>query len=91
MSATPVDDHTEEFAQLAGLSALHVLDGDDLDRFETHVARCERCQVIVRLDRETLIPLSLLAPAMDPSPDFKARVMQRAATGCLPGGIIHSS
>jgi anti-sigma-K factor RskA len=79
MSATPVDDHTEEFEQLAGLSALRLLEDDDLERFEAHVARCKRCQVIVRLDRETLIPISLVAPAMDPSPDFKARLMQRAA------------
>ena len=79
MAATPVDDHTEEFEQLAGLSALRVLDGDDLERFERHAAQCERCQVMVRLDREALRQISLVAPEMDPSPDFKARLMQRAA------------
>ena len=36
-------------------------------------------QLIVRLDQETLARLSLLAPAMDPSPDFKERLMRRAA------------
>ncbi|MBV9174821.1 MAG: anti-sigma factor [Chloroflexi bacterium] len=79
MSATPVDDHTEEFEQLAGLSALDVLEGDDRSRFQAHVARCERCQVIVRLDREALRHLSSTAPEMDPSPDFKDRLMHRAA------------
>jgi anti-sigma-K factor RskA len=34
---------------------------------------------MVRLDREALAAVSLLAPPMDPSPDFKARLMQRAA------------
>jgi anti-sigma-K factor RskA len=79
MAATPVDGHTQEFEQLAGLSALHVLEGDELARFERHAAQCEICQVMVRLDREALAQVSLVAPEMDPSPDFKARLMRRAA------------
>ena len=76
MRPIPVDDHTEEFEQLAGLSALDVLEGEDLARFEAHAAHCERCQLMVRLDREAL---ALAAPEMEPSADFKARLMQRAA------------
>jgi Anti-sigma-K factor rskA, C-terminal len=76
MPPTPVDDHTEEFEQLAGLQALDVLEGEDLQRFEQHAAHCERCQLMVQTDREAL---ALAAPEMDPSPDFKARLMQRAA------------
>src|SRR5262245_5728864 len=76
MPPTPVDDHTEEFEQLAGLSALDVLDGEELARFEAHAGHCERCRLMVRLDREAL---ALAAPEMDPSPDFKTRLMQRAA------------
>jgi anti-sigma-K factor RskA len=79
MSNTPIDEHTEEFEQLAGLFALQVLQGDELARFEGHSAECERCQLMVRLDRETLARLSLVASAVDPSPDFKARLMRRAA------------
>jgi anti-sigma-K factor RskA len=79
MAATPVDDHTEDFEQLAGLSALHALEGEELERFEAHAAHCERCRMTVRLDREALSNLSLAAPEMEPSPDFKARLMQRAA------------
>jgi hypothetical protein len=30
MASTPVDDHTEEFEQLAGLAALDILVGDEL-------------------------------------------------------------
>lgn len=81
MSVTPVAaDHSEEFEQLAGLSALRVLDGDEEQRFERHAAQCERCRLIVRLDQETLTNLSLAAPEMDPSPDFKRRLMDRAAS-----------
>ncbi len=72
----PVDDHTEEFEQLAGLAALDVLEGDDQGRFEAHAAHCERCRLMVQLDREAL---ARAAPEMDPSPDFKTRLMQRAA------------
>ena len=76
MPPTPVDDHTEEFEQLAGLQALDVLEGEELQRFERHAAHCERCRLMVQLDREAL---ALAAPEMDPSPDFKARLMDRAA------------
>jgi anti-sigma-K factor RskA len=79
MPTTPVDDHTQEFEQLAGLSALAALEGDELERFEAHAAHCERCRVMVRLDREALAKLSLAAPEMDPSPGFKERLLQRAS------------
>jgi anti-sigma-K factor RskA len=76
MPPTPVDDHTQEYEQLAGLQALNVLEGEDLRRFEQHAAQCERCRLMVQLDREAL---ALAAPEMDPSPDFKTRLMERAA------------
>jgi len=79
MSNTPVDGHSAEFDELAGLYALRVLDGDELARFEVHSASCERCQLMVRLDREALARVALVAPPMDPSPDFKERLMRRAA------------
>jgi anti-sigma-K factor RskA len=76
MPPTPVDDHTEEFEQLAGLAALGALEGEDQLRFEEHAARCDRCRLMVQLDQEAL---ARAAPEMEPSPDFKARLMQRAA------------
>lgn len=80
MSATPVAaDHSEDFEQLAGLSALHALEGEEQARFERHAQQCQRCRMIVRLDGETLRNLSLAAPEMDPSPGFKERLMARAA------------
>jgi anti-sigma-K factor RskA len=79
MPATPAHGHTEEFEQLAGLSALDVLEGEDRARFEQHAAQCGRCRQMVLIDKEALAALSLTAPPMDPSPDFKARLMRRAA------------
>ncbi len=76
MPPTPIDDHTDEFEQLAALQALDLLEGEELARFEQHAAHCGRCHLMVRLDREAL---ARVAPEMDPSPGFKARLMQRAA------------
>jgi anti-sigma-K factor RskA len=75
MPPTPVDDHTEDFEQLAALQALDVLEGGERQRFEQHAAHCQRCRVMVQLDREAL---ARAAPEMDPSPGFKTRLMQRA-------------
>lgn len=77
MPPTPVDDHTTEFEELAALDALGVLEGDELLRFEAHAAHCEYCRLMVQGDREAL---AHAAPEMDPSPDFKERLMQRAAS-----------
>jgi anti-sigma-K factor RskA len=79
MAQTPVDGHTDEFEELAALAALDVLEGEDLARFEQHAADCERCRLVMRLDREALSGLALIAPEMEPSPDFKARLMLKAA------------
>lgn len=59
-----------------GLTDQDVEEGDELVLFEAHAAGCERCRLMVRRDREAL---ALAAPEMDPSPDFKAGLMQRAA------------
>jgi anti-sigma-K factor RskA len=77
MPPTPVNEHTEDFEQLAGLAALDALEGEEQTRFEEHAAQCERCRLMVQLDREAL---ARAAPEMDPSPNFKARLMQRAAS-----------
>ena len=34
MAPAPVNEHTEEFEQLAGLAALEVLEGEEQSRFE---------------------------------------------------------
>src|SRR5690242_2659664 len=79
MPVTPVDEHSHDLEQLAGLSALDVLEGDELARFEQHAGHCPRCRLMVRLDREALARVALTAPEMEPSADFKARVLRRGA------------
>ena len=74
MAATPSNDHTADYEELAGLAALGVLEGVERDRFEQHAAACERCRVMVNLDRTALTRSLLAAPEMEPSPDFKARL-----------------
>ena len=91
MPATPVDGHSQEFELLAGLAALAVLEGDERARFEQHAAECERCRVMVGVDREALAAVSLTAPPMDPSPDFKARLMQRAAAELAAATVLREA
>lgn len=79
MNGNSLDEHSTEFERAAGLSALGLIEGEERTRFEAHVRQCERCQVMRRLDAETLRALTLTAPEMDPSPDFKVRLLQRAA------------
>lgn len=81
MPSIPVNDHTEEFEELAALMSLDVLEGDELTRFQQHAANCERCQLMVRMNREAL---ALAAPEMDPSPEFKQRLLERAAQELMP-------
>lgn len=79
MNGNSLDEHSTEFERAAGLSALGVIEGDERTRFEAHVRHCERCQLMSRLDAETVRALTLTAPEMDPSADFKARLLRRAA------------
>ena len=80
MSAPPpAPGHTRDFEELAGLAALRVLEGDELDSFRQHAQACQRCRAIERADRNAVMRLGLIAPEMDPSPGFKERLLQRAA------------
>src|SRR5438094_8711912 len=54
MASTPADDHTEEFEQLAGLSAADALQGAELARLVQHAAHCERSRLTARPTREPL-------------------------------------
>ena len=73
-------EHSRDFEELAGLAALRVLEGDELVAFERHSAACQRCAAMVRADREAVVRLGLTAPEMEPSPGFKERLLQRAAS-----------
>jgi anti-sigma-K factor RskA len=75
----PAPDHTQDAEGQAGLYAFGILDGAELARFERHLAVCGRCAEVVDGDQAIVSTLSLTAPEVEPSADFKDRLMVRAA------------
>ena len=75
----PAPDHTQDAESQAGLYAFGVLDGAELARFERHLATCGRCAEVVEGDQAIVSTLSLTAPEVEPSADFKDRLMARGA------------
>jgi anti-sigma-K factor RskA len=68
----------ETYETLAAVYVVGALDGDDLARFEAHLAEgCERCEAIVRESREALARLALAATPAVPPPDVKAALQAR--------------
>jgi anti-sigma-K factor RskA len=75
----PAPDHTQDAEGQAGLYAFGILDGAELARFERHLAGCGRCAEVVDGDQAIVSTLSLTAPEVEPAPDFKDRLMAKAA------------
>jgi anti-sigma-K factor RskA len=75
----PAADHTPNAEELAGLYAFGVLEGAELGRFERHLAGCGRCAEIVDGDVAMVGAISLTVPEVEAAPDFKARLLARAA------------
>jgi anti-sigma-K factor RskA len=75
----PAPDHTPDAEGQAGLYAFGILDGAELARFERHLAMCGRCAEVVEGDQAIVSTLSLTAPEVEPSADFKDRLLARAA------------
>jgi anti-sigma-K factor RskA len=72
-------DH-DTFEELAAVYAVGALDGDDLARFEAHLAEgCARCTATLRYSREALHRLALAGPPAVPPPEVKAGLMARIA------------
>jgi anti-sigma-K factor RskA len=72
-----MNDH-ETYETLAAVYAVGALDGDDLARFEAHLAEgCDRCEVIVRESREALTRMALAGAPAVPPPDVKAALQAR--------------
>ena len=67
-------DH-EPFASLTGLYALGVLSPAERDAFEAHVAGCASCAAEVRALSSVSEALAHAAPAAEPSPAVRARLM----------------
>ena len=71
--------HSRDQEDLAALYALDVLDGDELILFERHLDRCPRCRDVVAGDRVAVSALATTVPEREAPPDFKARLLERAA------------
>lgn len=77
--APRADEHTPAHEEQAALYALRLLEAGELDVYRRHLQACGRCQAIVEQDRATAAALAAAAPEMEPSPDFRARLLARAA------------
>ncbi|SEQ67995.1 anti-sigma factor [Microlunatus flavus] len=64
----------------AGAYVVAALQPEDLDAFERHLARCDRCQTEVARLRETATELGWLAAAPPPPPGLRAAVLSGVAT-----------
>jgi len=79
-----MNDH-ETYETLAAVYAVGALDGDDLARFEAHLAEgCDRCETIVRESREALVRMALAATPSVPPADVKAALQARIDAAMRP-------
>jgi anti-sigma-K factor RskA len=70
----------ETFDELAAVYAVGALDGDDLHRFEAHLAEgCERCALSLRESHEALARAALAGTPAIPPPSVKAALLRRVA------------
>jgi len=67
-----------EARELVPLLALDVLDVDECDVLEDHLARCSACLEYLAAHSETAAAIALALPQHDPSPAVKARVLSAA-------------
>jgi anti-sigma-K factor RskA len=70
----------ETFDELAAVYAVGALDGDDLRRFEAHLAEgCERCALALREGHEALARVALAGTPAIPPPAVKVALLRRVA------------
>lgn len=79
MSGMSPDDDSYHLGGLAGLYALDALEGEDLERFEAHLATNAELREEVAEFRATAARLSEVS-ATDPPPDLRARVLANVGT-----------
>ncbi|MBI1737182.1 MAG: anti-sigma factor [Candidatus Rokubacteria bacterium] len=71
----------EEFATLAAGYAVGALDGDDLARFEAHLAAgCAACEATLRAHDETLARVAVAGPRVMPPAHVRDALLARLAT-----------
>ena len=69
----------EEFEELAAGYAVGALDGDDLARFEAHVAEgCDRCATILHDSGEALVRPARAQPPAEMKPELLVRIAAEA-------------
>ena len=70
----------ETFDELAAVYVVGALDGDDLARFESHLAEgCERCAMMLLDAREALTRMALAEAPVVPPAEVQAALLARAA------------
>jgi len=88
VSGTTPDDESYQLAGLAGLYALDALEGDDLARFEAHLANNVELQEEVAGFRATAARLADVSAA-SPPPGLRGRVLADVATTRQESPIVH--
>ena len=68
----------DEFRDLVPLYALGALDGEDLARFQDHLAGCDDCRRQLREHERAAAELAASLPPVRPSPELRARVLAAA-------------
>jgi Anti-sigma-K factor rskA len=75
----------ETFDELAAVYAVDALDGEDLVRFEAHLAEgCERCTAALRDAHEALAQAALAETPAIPPAEVKASLLRRVAAASRP-------
>lgn len=75
----------EPFDTLAELHGLAALDGEDLRRFQAHLAEgCARCEAAVRQTEETLARVAMSGPRTAPPADIRGRLLRRVGASRRP-------
>src|SRR5512132_4483740 len=64
--------------ELTAAYALDALDPDEAREYEAHLAHCERCRSELATMSPTATSLAYATEAPAPSPELRARILQRA-------------
>ena len=75
----------EHVDELIAAHALHALDDDDQRLVEAHLAECERCRAQLREMEDVAAALAYAAPAAEPPPELRARVLEAIGPTVVSG------
>ena len=87
----PAPSHSADYEELAALSALGVLEGDELAAYEAHRDACSTCRGIEAADRATLDRLAAAAPERAASDQFRERLMAAAVAATETAPEVRAS